>query len=647
MKNLSIKVKVIGVSILLPTLLLCGLFVAYVVQEKHAAVSTYVDKARTITVTVESTREGMEELYQKAVFTPEMLRAFADGGHADKLLAAVPVVSSWNAAMRKAREGGYEFKVPKFSPRNPANEPDALEARALKKMKAENLTEYYEIDEQRNAVRYFRPVRLTEICLTCHGDPATSVAVWGNDQGLDPTGARMENWNVGEIHGAFEVIQSLDKADAQLAASLWKGGGAVVGGLIVYAVLLTLFVMQNLIRPLDKSVAMIEALGSGKLNQRLHFEQNDEMGRMGRAMDSFADNLEHEILTAFDKLAHGNFTFTAQGMIARPLAQTNDALNDSMGQVQLAGNQISAGADQISDTSQTLSQAATEQASSLEEISASMNEMSSRTKQNAENAVQANQLASEACTAASKGNAQMQEMVSAMGEINESAQNISRIIKVIDEIAFQTNLLALNAAVEAARAGQHGKGFAVVAEEVRNLAARSAKAASETAELIEGAVQKAGNGTQIAESTAEALDGIVIGITKVSDLVGEIAAASDEQTQGISQVSIGLSQIDEVTQQNTANAVQCAATSEELAAQAAQLQEMLAGFTLYSSKPLQPSAAVKSTVSSQPALTSPAAAQPTDKPQPPAQASSDSGWGGVNDDGNDFIALDDDEFGKY
>jgi methyl-accepting chemotaxis protein len=153
-----------------------------------------------------------------------------------------------------------------------------------------------------------------------------------------------------------------------------------------------------------------------------------------------------------------------------------------------------------------------------------MNEIGSQTNTSAENAQQANQLSASARDAAHTGTSRMTEMIGAMGEINEAGQNISKIIKVIDEIAFQTNLLALNAAVEAARAGQHGKGFAVVAEEVRNLAARSAKAASETAALIEGSVKKTSNGTEIAKRTGEALEEIVGSIGKVTDLVGEYHA---------------------------------------------------------------------------------------------------------------------------
>jgi methyl-accepting chemotaxis protein len=255
-------------------------------------------------------------------------------------------------------------------------------------------------------------------------------------------------------------------------------------------------------------------------------------------------------------------------------------LRQIIGQVKNSGEQIAAGAGQVSDSSQSLSQGATESAASLEQITASMNEMASQTKINAENAGQANKLTDEAKIKAESGNRQMQEMVVAMEEINQSSQSISKIIKVIDEIAFQTNLLALNAAVEAARAGKHGKGFAVVAEEVRNLAARSAKAAKETADLIEGSVHKTQNGAEIANKTAEALGEIVSGVTKVSDLVSEIAAASNEQAEGISQVNDGLGQIDSVTQQNTANAEESAAAAEELSSQSIQLKHMLARFKL-------------------------------------------------------------------
>jgi methyl-accepting chemotaxis protein len=289
----------------------------------------------------------------------------------------------------------------------------------------------------------------------------------------------------------------------------------------------------------------------------------------------------------------GLATTIASGDLSRDvtLASENDALgkalqgmssslNGLLNQVQASSEQISAGGSQIASSSETLSQGASEQASSLEEISASINEMASQTTINAKNAGQASTLASQAQQAAHKGSNQMHSMVGAMNEINEAGQNISKIIKTIDEIAFQTNLLALNAAVEAARAGQHGKGFAVVAEEVRNLAARSAKAAAETAELIESSVAKTENGSSIANQTAEALEEIVAGITQVTDLVGEIAAANNEQAQGISQVNQGLTQIDSVTQQNTASAEECAASAEELSGQAEQLRQMLQGFTL-------------------------------------------------------------------
>ncbi len=237
--------------------------------------------------------------------------------------------------------------------------------------------------------------------------------------------------------------------------------------------------------------------------------------------------------------------------------------------------QVAAASGQVSSASQSLAEGATEQAAGLEETSSSLEEMSSMTKQNADNAQQANTLASEARKAADTGTESMGRMSTAINDIQKSSDETAKIIKVIDEIAFQTNLLALNAAVEAARAGEAGKGFAVVAEEVRNLAMRSAEAAKNTSNMIEESVKNSNNGVDIAGEVGKVLEEIVQGIGKTTDLVGEIAAASAEQAQGIDQVNTAVAQMDKVTQQNAANAEESASASEELSAQAEQMQQIV------------------------------------------------------------------------
>jgi methyl-accepting chemotaxis protein len=251
-----------------------------------------------------------------------------------------------------------------------------------------------------------------------------------------------------------------------------------------------------------------------------------------------------------------------------------------MSNITIASEQVANGARQISDSSMALSQGATEQASSIEELSASIEEISSQTRRNAENAEEADKLAAAVRSNAEQCTAQMAEMLRAMEEINVSSSNISKIIKVIDDIAFQTNMLALNAAVEAARAGQHGKGFAVVAEEVKNLAARSANAAKETTEMIEGSIEKTEAGTVIAKNTSEALNKIVSQIEKVAELVNNISVASKEQDTGISQINQGIMQVSQVVQTNSATSEESAAASEELSGQAEMLRDMVNRFKL-------------------------------------------------------------------
>jgi methyl-accepting chemotaxis protein len=250
----NLRAKLVGLAVA-GFLILAGVLTGlWWIKSRANLEAAYVEKARSIVLAAESSREEMAAKWDLGLFSAEKMKQWADAGEIDKVLAAVPVVTAWKTSMNKAEEGGYVFKVPKFQPRNPKNEPDEVEARVLTMFQEQGLDEHYEIDHELNAIRYFRPIRLTQECMLCHGDPATSQALWGNDQGLDPTGTLMENWKVGDVHGAFEVVQSLDAVDAQLAASAWTGVVAAVLLVLGAAGAFILLLTRTVERPLRRAI---------------------------------------------------------------------------------------------------------------------------------------------------------------------------------------------------------------------------------------------------------------------------------------------------------------------------------------------------------------------------------------------------------
>ncbi|MBQ7920876.1 MAG: methyl-accepting chemotaxis protein [Lachnospiraceae bacterium] len=326
----------------------------------------------------------------------------------------------------------------------------------------------------------------------------------------------------------------------------------------------------------------------------------NEFGDILSNLQAIIDNIKLQA-GVITELSQGDYTMNVtpkndNDMLGNSLKRLVEGNRNTLTDIRDAAYQVTTSSSQVASASEALAQGSTEQASAIEEITASITEIAEKTAKNAVEANTAAELVGTAIADVRRGNAEMQEMMKAMDDINKASESISKIIKVIDDIAFQTNILALNAAVEAARAGDAGKGFAVVAEEVRNLAAKSAAAAQETAELIENSIAKVGVGSKIADGTFKALEQITNAVSESESIITGIAEASNYQATAVAQITQAIGQVSQVVQTNSATSEQCAAASEELSNQAAMMRELISVYKLGNDVPLKAKKARKERV---------------------------------------------------
>ena len=597
-KNLTIKQKVIvGIVVVFVIGVLISNIVIFA-QLVTQVEEMIVEQSRSICTMGEAMREYTADNWERGVYDRNILTKDIKG----KFVYTVPVFAAIKTMEKKAAEMGYDFKVPKISPRNPKNKPDEFETRVLKKLADENSNEYVFVDWEEGKIHYFRSVRLTKECLACHGDPATSSALWNRTDGTDPTGAVMENWKEGEIHGAFELIYDIDKIVAAQSRVRWED---ILINLVIIigAVLIIRRIVKKALSPLDTMSDSLVKLneGAGDLTQQIPVRSDDEVGKVAVLFNSFLEQMRKMMMSVSDSSTHVATSSEEMTATSQSLANVAQEQAASIEETSSAMEEIKATIDSVSANAKDQAKKADTTRSSMEYLARAINDIN-------HNAQEANQMAEETHSYAQDGEGVLVQTVDSMKEISESSNKITEIVTIISDISDQINLLSLNASIEAARAGDHGKGFAVVAEEISKLADQTAQSSKEINKLINETNTKVNSGAALVESTAASLRKIIdnvkatagimeniakssVDLTNMSNTVTdevllvnrmseEISIMMEEQSVSSNEIIKAIDQINNITQSVASGSEELAAGSEELSSQSEVLNDIVQRFKL-------------------------------------------------------------------
>ena len=514
--RLRLTWKVLLIIVCGPVLLAAIMAWLHISDIKESAVGARLRESRSVVMMAESVREDMAHKHKMGVLRP--LDELRD--EPARLLQAVPIVTAMNTAAAKADEAGYEFRVPKESPRNPKNVPNPLEKEVLAEFSSKNLAEKVIVEKDR--LLYFKPIRLSEDCLYCHGDPKGE---------KDPTGGIKEGWKAGEVHGAFVIVSSLKEANEAVAAAALNVGGWTLGILVLLAAVGWFLVRASVLTPLRDAGVFLERIAAGDMTGELKVDRHDELGEMQGHLNHMASNLRAivrditerarvllgssaELETMSDGLLRSASELSAK---SNTVATASEEMNANM-------NSVAAAMEQASTNVGTVATAAEEMSATIHEIAGNTDKTREVTRR-----------------AVAKANSASQRV----DQLGVAAREIGKVTETITAISSQTNLLALNATIEAARAGEAGRGFAVVANEIKELANQTAAATEEIRERIAG-IQ--GSTT----ATIEEIGQVMEVIEEVSTFVSTIAAAVEQQSaatrdiaENVGQASMGIQEVNE------------------------------------------------------------------------------------------------------